>query len=160
MSPFRRVRDQAGLDGADERGPDRAHVAADRRRAQYALLSAPARALSAGRRRLRSCRCRLRPAISRYVRGAVPRWSISSESTAVGVAVPLRIGRGELSRTLVLVIALTAHLLLGASLCLGDPTLVRWQTPFADQSACSGESAEHKTPSLSRNQRSLCRPYA
>ena len=73
---------------------------------------------------------------------------------------PLRIGCGELSRALVFVIALTAHLLLGASLCLGGPTLVRWQTPFADQSAYSGESAEHRTRSLSRNKRSLCRPYA
>jgi hypothetical protein len=76
------------------------------------------------------------------------------------VAVPLGIGCGELSSALVFVIALTAHLLLGASLCLGGPTLVRWQTPFADQSAYSGESAEHRTPSLSRNKRSLCRPYA
>ena len=57
---------------------------------------------------------------------------------------PLGIGCGELSRALVFVIALTAHLLLGASLCLGGPTLVRWQTPFADQSAYSGESAEHQ----------------
>ena len=65
---------------------------------------------------------------------------------------PLRIGCGELSRALVFVIALTAHLLLGASLCLGGPTLVRRQTPFADQSAYSGESAEHRTPSLSRKQ--------
>jgi len=84
----------------------------------------------------------------------------STESTTAGVAVPLRIGSGELSRALVLVIALTAHLLLGASLCLGGPTLVRRQTPFADQGAYSGESAKHRTSSLSRNKRSPCRPYA
>ena len=39
---------------------------------------------------------------------------------------PLSLGCGKLSRTLVLVIAC-------ASLCLGGPTLVRWQTPFAAQ---------------------------
>ena len=68
---------------------------------------------------------------------------------------PLRIGCGELSRAFVFVIALTAHLLHGASLCLGGPTLVRWQTPFADQGAYSGESGEHRTPSLFEEHRSL-----
>ena len=74
----------------------------------------------------------------------------SAESAAVGVAAPLCIGSGELSCALVIVIALTAHLLLGAALCLGGPTFVRRQPPFADQRAYSGESAEHRTPSLSR----------
>ncbi len=46
--------------------------------------------------------------------------------------VPLSLSRGQLARTLVVVVALTAHLLLSAPLFLRSAPLVGRQTPFAD----------------------------
>jgi hypothetical protein len=66
--------------------------------------------------------------------------------------VPLRVSCGELPRTLVIVIALAAHLFLGEALCPGSPPLVGRKTPFADSRADSGEDARH-VPSLRRNSR-------
>jgi hypothetical protein len=57
--------------------------------------------------------------------------SLSELASPSPLPVPLCVGGGELARTLVIVIALTADLLFGASLSLGGQTLIRRQTPLA-----------------------------
>jgi len=57
--------------------------------------------------------------------------------------VSLGVSGGELTRTLIVMIALAAHLLLCEPLCLRGLPLVRRQTPLANQRTYSSESARH-----------------